>query len=57
MSSERRKVGATVTWDFPGRDGYTVSATAFFIRGRLYELTFSSAPHWLAQDVHFERMV
>jgi hypothetical protein len=54
MSPERRKIGHSTTFEFAGRDGYTVSASAFYIRGRVYELTFSSAPHWYAQDVHFE---
>lgn len=53
--TERRQIGYTRTFDFLDRAGKWVSATAFFIRGRLYELTYSWEPHWLAEDVHFER--
>lgn len=52
--TERRHIGDTVTYDFTDRQGEWVSASAFFIRGRVYELVYSWTPHWLAENVHFD---
>lgn len=39
---------------FPGRDGYIVQIWAVYYGARLYRLAYTSAPHWLAQEVEFE---
>jgi len=52
--TDRRFVGQMRHEEYNGRTGDMVCATFFVMRGQVYELTYSAAPHWIAENVEFE---
>jgi len=40
-------------YEFHGRDGYAVQLWAAYYDGQLFQIAYTSAPHWLVSEVEF----